>query len=63
MLFDSTLANALQTVDRFKIRSPGSISGVPPELLAVWCEDKGRRREGMGIALKEIDIDYALGFC
>ena len=34
-MFGSTLTNALQTVDRFKIRSPGSISGVHRELLAV----------------------------
>ena len=33
MLFGSTLTNVLQTVDRLKIRSSGSISGVHRELL------------------------------
>ena len=33
VLFDSTLTNALQTVERFKIRSTGSISDIRRELL------------------------------
>ena len=45
MLFGSTLTNPLQTVDRFKIRSPGSISGVHRELLPAsviyWHVQKG----------------------